>query len=560
MLLHLHVKNFALIDEAEVDFTEGLNILTGETGAGKSVLLGSVNLALGAKADKDMIRQGAEYALVELIFQLDNEMQCEAIRKMDLPIEEENLVILQRKILANRSVSKICGETVTAAQLKELAPILLDVYGQHDYQSLMHAKKHLAVLDSFAGESAKKCMERYRESYEEYCSLKKRMEAPEMSESERERELSFALFEAEEIEQATLKEGELEVLEQKLSKMENHEKIMKALSTALFLLKESDSASISGIERSLRELHAAGTVDEAVSDFAKRLEILDTDLSYLAREMSSYLEESEFNEEEFQVIRERVNLLNRLIMKYGKTISDVIAYGERVRERIAVLQNAEEEKRMLEQLFKEKKNTLHKLAQELSSYRKSDAKILEQEITDALVDLNFLQVKFEIAFEESNDFGTSGCDKVTFMISTNIGESLKPISSVASGGELSRIMLAIKTVSARRDEINTLIFDEIDSGISGKTAWKVSEMLGRLATDRQIISITHLPQIAAMADTHFHILKQEADGKTKTDIIRLDNEGSLGEIARLLGGDVITEATMENARELRKQARNVKIG
>lgn len=559
MLLHLHVKNFALIEEAEVDFTNGLNILTGETGAGKSVLLGSVNLALGAKTDKDLIRQGAEYAFVELIFQPDNEAQLQALRKLDLPVED-GLVILQRKILPGRSISKVCGETVTATQLKELAPILLDIYGQHDYQSLMHARKHLAVLDSFAGEEAKECMQNYRECYRMYSELCNKMDAPEMSESERERELSFALFEADEIEQAALKSGELEELEKKLSKMENHEKIMKAASAAFYFIQESDSASISSLERAMRELNTGICDDEKMNEFASRLETLDMDLTYLAREMSDFIEESEFDVQEFEIVRERVNLINRLMMKYGRNIEDVLSYAERLQERIAFLQNIEEEKIKLEKELMKKEQELRSLAEELRSYRKKDARLLEAEITEALVDLNFLQVKFEISFEETADFTTNGCDKVVFLISTNIGEPLKPISSVASGGELSRIMLAIKTVSARRDEINTLIFDEIDSGISGKTAWKVSEMLGRLAKNHQIISITHLPQIAAMADTHFRILKQEAEEKTRTEILKLDKEGSLDEIARLLGGDFITQATMDNAKELRDQAEKVKIG
>lgn len=560
MLLHLHVKNFALIDEAEVDFTEGLNILTGETGAGKSVLLGSVNLALGAKADKDMIRHGAEYALVEMIFKLENETQCEAVREMELPIEEDNILILQRKILPNRSISKICGETVTATQLKELAPILLDVYGQHDYQSLLHPKKHLAVLDSFAGEELKRSLQHYHKLYVEYVELKRQMEAPEMSASERERELSFAVFEAEEIENAKLRIGELEELEKKLSAMENYERIMRSVSAALYVLKDAEPSCVSGVERAARELHISTAADERISDFSNRLESIDMELSDLVREMTTYMEESEFDETEYSHIRERVDLLNHLMLKYGRTIESVIAYGENKRERIDYLQNAEEAKAKLEALFQHKESELSKVAEKITFLRKREAKALESEITDALVDLNFLQVRFEMVFSEEDHYTANGRDKVVFMISTNTGEPLKLLSSVASGGELSRIMLAIKTVSARRDEINTLIFDEIDSGISGKTAWKVSEMLGRLSADRQIISITHLPQIASMADTHFNIMKCEEQDKTITQIRRLDEEEALCEVARLLGGDSITDATRENAKELRIQAQKVKIG
>lgn len=560
MLLQLHVKNFALIDEAEVDFTKGLNILTGETGAGKSVLLGSVKLALGGKADKDLIRHGCEYALVELTFCLESEKQCEVLKNMDIFPDEENIIVIQRKILPNRSVCKVCGETVTVAQLKELASVLLDIYGQHDYQTLLHSREQLMLLDCFASEQTIKCKREYLSLFEEYSVLKNELTLPEISEEQRKRELDFALYEAEEIEKAELKIGEEEILEQQLSRMENHEKIVRSLSGTLYHLQESEASCMTNLQRAVKELYGSVSIDENIDNFAKRLDNLDMELSDLVREMYRYHENSTFDEAEYQRSRERMDLLNHLMMKYGRTIEDVINYAGKQRERIDLLQDMESRKRKLEERLKEKELLLNEAADKLTELRKRDASLFEEEIRRALTELNFLQVEFVVSFIKTDSFTKNGNDQIVFMISTNTGEPLKALSAVASGGELSRIMLAIKTISAHRDEISTLIFDEIDSGISGKTAWKVSGMLGKLSNDRQIISITHLPQITAMADTHFNILKQEKADKTITQIIPLDEEGSLKEIARLLGSDTLTQASLENAKELRKQAQKVKNG
>lgn len=555
MLLHLHVKNFALMDEVEVDFAEGLNILTGETGAGKSVLLGSVNLVLGAKAEKDMIRSGCEYALVELVFGLDNEAQKNAVLSMDLPVEEGNQLILQRKIMPSRSICKVCGETVTVSQLKELAPILLDVYGQHDYQSLLQPKKHLAILDSFGDASFHALLSDYREKYCEYTAVISELNQPQMSESERERELSFARFEVDEIEEADLKEGEPEELEIRLKRLENHEKITSGLSTILYLLKDSDSSCQDALSRCVREIYAISNVDAKLDEFSTRLQQIDMDLTYLTREISDYIDGNEFDEQECRRVRERVDLYNHLMMKYGKTVKKVLAYCEETKARIAYLENLSEEGEKLIARKSELEKELLAYSMHLTEMRKKEAAKISKEIMESLLALNFLQATFEVSFTELEAFGPNGKDAVTFMISTNAGEPVKNLSSVASGGELSRIMLAIKTISARRDEINTLIFDEIDSGISGKTAWKVSEMLGTLAKDRQIIAITHLPQIAAMADVHYNIVKMQEDSYTKTEIIKTDENGLLAELARMLGGDELSDAAMENAKELRNKAK-----
>lgn len=560
MLLQLHVKNLAIIDEVEVDFTEGLNILTGETGAGKSVILGSIHLALGAKADKDSIRDGAEYALVELVFQVENDEQKKRILDLDLPMEEDGVVILQRKIMPARSVFKVCGEAVSASVLKELAPVLLDIYGQHDYQSLLQDKKHLDILDSFGDKrlSDKKAV--LKEEYIRYLELKKAYDTPEMSPKQRERELSFARFEVDEIEKAKLVPGELEELESNLRKMENSGKVKEGLVRVLQFIKEDDTSCENSLNRALREMNNLSSLDDDMAEYKERMAELDSLLRDLSRDLNASLEADDFDEREFVRVQERVDLINHLQIKYGNSIEKVLEYAEERKAYIYRLENAVEESERIGRELDAKQLLIANYAEEISVLRKEEALKLEQEIVEALHDLNFMQAEFKVSFEKAEAVGANGKDKVVFMISTNPGEKMRPLSAVASGGELSRIMLAIKTISAKRDDINTLIFDEIDSGISGKTAWKVSEKLGLLAKSHQVICITHLPQIAAMADSHYCIEKSEQSGKTVTDIMPLDENGALNEIARLLGGEVITDAVLENAKELKLQAQNTKNG
>ncbi len=560
MLLQLHVKNLAIIDEVEVDFTEGLNILTGETGAGKSVILGSIHLALGAKADKDSIRDGAEYALVELVFQVENEEQKKKIELLDLPVEEDGVVILQRKISPARSVFKVCGETVSASVLKELAPILLDIYGQHDYQSLLQDKKHLDILDSFGDKTLAEQKALLKEEYAKYLELKKFYDTPEMSPEQRERELSFARFEVDEIDKAKLVPGELEELESNLRKMENSGKVKEGLVRVLQLLKEEDSSCENSLNRALREMSHLSALDDDMAELEERMTEVDSLLRDLSRDLNFALEADNFDEREFVRVRERVDLINHLQVKYGKSIEQILNYAEERKAYIYRLENAVEESERIGKELADKEALLEEYARVLRKLRQAEAVKLEKEIVEALHDLNFMQAEFKVSFEEAEQVGANGKDKVVFMISTNPGEKLRPLSAVASGGELSRIMLAIKTISAKRDDINTLIFDEIDSGISGKTAWKVSEKLGILAKSHQVICITHLPQIAAMADSHYCIEKSEQNGKTVTNIMPLNEDGALNEVARLLGGEIITDAVLENARELKIQAQNTKNG
>ena len=554
MLISLHVKNLALIEQAEVFFGPGLNILTGETGAGKSILIGSVNLALGAKADKDMIRTGAEFGLVELIFQSEDKALASKLEEMDLPVEEDGTIIISRKIQPLRSISKINGETVTSKQVKELAEYLIDIHGQHEHQSLLHKKKHLEILDAYAGDEVRILLEEVKNNYESYHQLFKQMEQENLDETARKKELDLALFELEEITDAQIVLGEDEQLESKYRKMVHSQKIGTAVSTAYRMTGyEDESAAGSGIGRALREMRSVSSLDEGLGDLESQLLEIDGLLNDFNRDLSQYISELEFDPEDFDRVESRLNVLNHLKDKYGHSLEAVFAYAEEKQKQVDKLADFELYIENLQKEIASSKARLEDSCARLSKARKVAAKSLQEILKEALEDLNFLAVNFAIDFKDKEP-SANGIDDVEFLISTNPGESVKPLVNVASGGELSRIMLAIKTVLAHRDSIDTLIFDEIDAGISGKTAWKVADKLGKLGKSHQVICITHLPQIAAMADEHFEIAKSATEDSTVTKITKLSEEEALKELARLLGSDTLSQAALVNAKEMKQQA------
>ncbi|MGN0387300.1 MAG: DNA repair protein RecN [Suilimivivens sp.] len=558
MLESLHVKNLALIDEAEVDFTKGLNILTGETGAGKSIIIGSINLALGAKADKEYIRTGADYALVELVFSL-NEKQREILKEMDLP-EEDGILILQRKIMAGRSVCKINGETVSSGQLKALSGFLLDMYGQHEHQSLLKASKHKELLDDYAGSSVTELKKELKERYRSYKRDEEELSSNQLDENARNRETDLLSYEVNEIEAAALVPGEDEELEKRYRRMSNARRMKETVTLVHGLTGyEDDGSAGETIGRALRELKNIISFDEEISPLLDQLSDIDNLLNDFNRSLSDYRESLEFDEEEFQKTQERLNVLNHLKGKYGGTIESVLQSYEDKKKRLSQLESYEEYLAFLQAKLQKEKRELLSDCSRLSGLRAEAAGELSLKLSAAMEDLNFIDVDFSIEVEpEEQHVSEDGYDKITFMISTNPGEKKKPLAEIASGGELSRIMLAFKTVFADEEGTDTLIFDEIDTGISGKTAWKVSEKLGKLAGGHQIICITHLPQIAAMADSHYLIEKQVKQERTVTDIKRLSEEESISELARLLGSGSVTEAVMTNAREMRDMAQKTK--
>ncbi len=557
MLQSLHVKNLALIDEIEVTFGEGLNILTGETGAGKSIIIGSINLALGAKADKDMIRTGAEYALVELVFTVEGQ-QLAAIEELELPVEDGQ-IILQRRILQSRNVCKVCGETVTARQLKQLGEILLDIHGQHEHQSLLKPAKQLEILDAYAGEALLSHKEKLRELYSRYRSAVDELEHSEVDEETRKREAALAEFECQEIEEAALVPGEDEEIEQLYRKLVNGQKIQDAVGLAHALCGYEENGVGSSVGRALKEMRSVAAYDTALQEFEQQLLDIDGLLNDYNRAVADYLSELEFDGELFDRTEKRLNLLNHLKAKYGNSIEDVLAYQAQAQHTLEKYRDYDAYRMELTKRADTLKEEALTVCAKISEIRRRSAVRLSKEMKKALVDLNFQEVAFEIQVTDLEDMiGSNGYDRAAFLISTNAGERLRELAQVASGGELSRIMLALKTVLADKDAIETLIFDEIDTGISGKTAWKVSEKMGILGRGHQLICITHLPQIAAMADQHFCIEKKVEDKRSVTDIRKLAEEEGVTELARMLGSDSITENVMNNAREMKDLARKTK--
>ena len=554
MLTHLHVKNLALIREVEIDFTEGLNILTGETGAGKSIVIGSVSLALGGKVSREMVRPGADYGLAELVFLVNREKQKEKLLELGITPEEDQ-VIISRKISDGRSINKINGETVTLSQLRETASLLIDVHGQHEHQSLLQKKKHLEILDEFAKEELGPVKEKLAGAFQNWKKLKKQLQEAQMDEESRLREISLLEFEMDEIGKAELVPGEDEELERRYRRMTNARKLMEAAGSAYALTGyEEESGAGAVIGRAVRELQSAASFDEELSGLASLLSDVDGLLNDFNREMSDYLTSLEFDEKEFSETEERLNLLNYLKSRYGHTLEEILSYQEKQEQRLAALQDYDRYLQDLEAQLKKAEEELQDLCAEASGIRQRYGKMLCEKIKEHLIDLNFLNVEFEMAFEELPEYTAQGKDSAEFLISTNPGEPLRPLMKIASGGELSRIMLAIKTVLADRDEIDTVIFDEIDVGISGRTAQKVSEKMMLIGRTRQVICITHLAQIAAMADSHYRIEKQVEEGETRTQIRRLSEKESIEELARILGGAEITDAVTKNAEEMRALA------
>jgi len=556
MLSNLHVKNLALIEECDINLTPGLNILSGETGAGKSILIGSINLALGAKADKDMIRHGADYGLVELVFEDLDDNVFRVLEEMDFPVEED-VVILQRKITQTKSILKINGETATVRQVKALAEALIDIHGQHEHQSLLKTSRHMEIVDAYGGAEIEEAFNQYETAFREYRLLKEQLEENSLDEVQRQRELDLLQYEVQEIESASLKPGEDEELEHDYRKMLHARQISEALQKCL-LNTDSDDGAGAWISRAIRELRPVLDYDEELGELDSLLSDIDGLLSEFNRRTARMADDMDFSEQDFLDTENRLNTVNHLKDKYGQSIDKVLESLQEKQARVEELLHFESYLQRMESDMQKAYERMLQSGSALSALRQKAAEALSAVLTKALLELNFLDVRFEIILKSKAEPGNKGLEDIEFMISTNPGEPIKPMVQVASGGELSRIMLAIKTVLAQRDAIDTLIFDEIDSGISGKTAWRVSEKLGELSRAHQIICITHLPQIAAMADSHYLISKKVSDGSTVSGIDILNEEESVRELARMVGADEVAESGTEHARNMRMQAKHYK--
>ena len=541
-----------------------MNILTGETGAGKSIIIGSILIALGGKVPKDMIREDEKEALVELVFQIQDEETKAKLREQGIETEEDDQVIITRKIMNGRSLIKVNGESFTAGNLKKVTELLIDIHGQHDHQSLLKQSRHLEILDEFSEKTSGDVKSKVRQTYKEWKELKKSLEEFDMDDETRNREISFCQYEINEIDEAALRPGEYAELEERYKKMSSSKQLIETMNEVYGLTGyENDYSAAEQIGRASSMIQSLLPLDSTLESLVSSFMDLEAICQDVNRNIKTYVEELAFDEEQTAETEERLDLLNKFRQKYAnladktEVIEKILEYRDRQKEKLDKLLHLEEQKHELIRQTAVKEQQLKELSETLSEIRKKQAKKLEKDIISVLKGLNFLDVKFEITFSKRPDFNENGTDEVEFMISTNPGEPLRPLTKIASGGELSRIMLGIKTIMAAKDNIDTLIFDEIDTGISGRTAQMVAERMKEVSRVHQIICITHLPQIAAMADMHFLIEKSVVHRETVTAIHTLNENESVAEIARMLSGSQITETVLENAREMKKLNNNI---
>ena len=552
MLEHLHIRNVALIKESEISFGDGLNILTGETGAGKSMIIDSLQFALGGRAGKDFLRHGEKQAAVEALFSVQSQALTEKLAENGIVPEEDGTLLITRTLSeAGKSVCRINGSTVTVGMLKEIAEDMIDIYGQHEHQSLLNPVKHIRLLDRFCGAGFGEAMEEYKNSRQRLKDLEKQLTILIGDESQREQRMDMLLFQKEEIEAAELREGEEDALLEQKKRLSSMERLIRLTGESITLLYDGDDRAPSACDRlgdALAKLQEAAEYDAALSPLADALADGYAAVEDCARELKREAEKQEADPEELERIEERLQLFYKLKRKYGGSIEAVLEFYEKAVQELDFLSNSSEKAAELSAKKAEEEKRLSALAETLTARRRATAEQVEEQIETALHDMEMKHARFHIQIEEKADWGADGKDKVEFLISANAGEPLKPLAKIASGGEMSRVMLALKTVLVDADEIGTFIFDEIDTGVSGRTARRVGEKMRFLGGKRQLLCITHLPQIAAMADNHFLIEKESDAGETVTRVTALDEEGAVREVARLMND--VTETTLAAAREL----------
>lgn len=552
MLEHLHIRNVALIKESEISFGDGLNILTGETGAGKSMIIDSLQFAIGGRAGKDFLRHGEKQAAVEALFSVQSQALTEKLAENGIVPEEDGTLLITRTLSeAGKSVCRINGSTVTVGMLKEIAEDMIDIYGQHEHQSLLNPVKHIRLLDRFCGAGFGEAMEEYKNSRQRLKDLEKQLTILIGDESQREQRMDMLLFQKEEIEAAELQEGEEDALLEQKKRLSSMERLIRLTGESVTLLYDGDDRAPSACDQlgdALAKLQEAAEYDAALSPLADALADGYAAVEDCARELKREAEEQEADPEELERIEERLQLFYKLKRKYGGSIEAVLEFYEKAVQELEFLSNSSEKAAELSAKKAAEEKRLSALAETLTARRRATAEQVEEQIETALHDMEMKHARFHIQIEEKADWGADGKDKVEFLISANAGEPLKPLAKIASGGEMSRVMLALKTVLVDADEIGTFIFDEIDTGVSGRTARRVGEKMRFLGGKRQLLCITHLPQIAAMADNHFLIEKESDAGETVTRVTALDEEGAVREVARLMND--VTETTLAAAREL----------
>lgn len=557
MLQLLHIENIAVIEAADITFDDGFNALTGETGAGKSIVIDAMGAVLGQRTSRDLIRTGAAKAFVSALF--TGVPALEALAECGIAAEDGEL-LLQREIYADgKNACRVSGRPVTVAQLRKIGGGLLNIHGQHDGQQLLDEEQHGAYLDSFGqvGEQA----EAYAACYESMEAIRRKLKALQMDEAEKERRMDSLRFQIDELERAQLKPGEEEELMQRRNLLRNSEKFMSAIQGAVWNLTGGDDGggAVSGLREAAGAVAGAKGLDEQFARLHERLENLYSEAYDVAETLRDLEDSFDFSPRELDELEGRADLLYRLKKKYGPTVEDMLAYLEQRKEELDQIAFASDTAARLEKQLEKERRQVMKAAGTLSEVRKAAAKRLEERIQDELRQLDMPKVRFAICFEKKEP-DASGIDVVRFLMSANVGEELRPINKVASGGELARIMLALKNVLAENELIGTLVFDEVDTGVSGRAAQKVAAKLAQVSRRKQVLCVTHLPQLAAMADTHFSVEKGESGGRTYTKVLRLDREQRKQELARLTGGEHLTKAMLDGAGELLDAAEAYKRG
>jgi len=562
LLKELHIKNIAVIDEVHIEFFEGFNVLTGETGAGKSILIDSINMALGKRVSHDLLRTGCEKATVNACFEVSDEKVIEALSELGVDVEDGIVAINRQLTDDGKSTCRVNGVTMPLGVVREVTSLLIDIHGQNDNQSLLDSNSHRGLLDDFGG--CGDLLAEYKAVYKKMKSLQREERELSSSLEERERRLELLNFQIDEISCAKLKPGEDEELETKRDYLYNIENVVSGAGAAYGALYGGEECSAYDLlRRAERSLSDISQYLPKLSECYERLSSVIAETEDIAAEVNSCLESTDFNMAELDLIEERLDTIGNLKRKYGNTIEEIIEYGEKAQSEASGIEQSDEKLELIGAELKTVRAELAELAERLSEKRCEAGEILEKRIATELAELDMPKVRFSIAVSENSEngetvYGDAGKDKVEFLLSTNPGESLKPMSKIASGGELSRIMLAVKSVLSDIEDIDTMIFDEIDTGVSGRAAQKIAEKLALLAKKKQVFSITHLAQIASMADNHYLIKKTSTDHSTSTDVTSLDREGRIDELARIIGGVTVTDLTRSSALEMLELAKSIK--
>ena len=552
MLELLHIENIAVIESADIGFFPGFNALTGETGAGKSIVIDALGAILGGRTSRELIRTGAEKAFVSAVFSgvpsdLAGLRECGAA-------SDDGELLLQREIFADgRNVCRVGGRPVTVGQLRRIGADLLNIHGQQDGAQLLDEEQHGAYLDRFGRTEA--ALEAYRAQYDALVEVQRQIHALQMDEAEKARRMDSLRFQIDELERAQLIPGEEAELESRRMLLRNGEMYLSALSGADFCLSgdDDDAGAVNRLREAEGALYGIRSLDDSLAELYQRLAQLRSEVFDLAETIRDKRAEFDFSPAELDAVESRSDQLYRLKKKYGATVEDMLSYLEKCRAELDAIETAEDALILLEGKLKKARQAVYEAGAELTRARKDAAKILEHRIQTELQELDMPRVRFSIEFTEKEP-APDGCDGIRFLMSANIGEDLRPISRIASGGELARIMLALKNVLAEQECVGTLVFDEVDTGVSGRAAQKVAEKLAQVSRRKQVLCVTHLPQLAAMADTHFSVEKGEEKGRTYTKVVQLDRERRKAELARITGGSSVTETLLESAGELLDQA------